>query len=377
MAHDVSEGFLRKIGTNWYWYYVENGQRKSCATKTSDEGEAEKFMITKRAEILKGVADSTSRLRFRDISSAYLASGKKPQASVIRDLDEFFGNKYVRTINVRTIEEFKTWRESLERVLETKAETLVKEIALRKLREPGKKPAEIAADAERWVEHGTRATTNKRLTILRAIFNFAVKRELIRKNEVPASFCLWDDVDNVRQGKFTEAQFKSILGEMPEKYHPYLRFLFGTGMRSGQAEAITWSMIGDDGVLRMPNFLSKNDQPYALPLKNEKGEPYGFAAMMLKSKKRTAGERVFDVAGLDMAWRLACDKIGIGVFDKKTKSFRGAKLHDFRRTAVYNMSDRGIGEGDGMSITGHRTASIYRRYGINDTQQQRRVLDKM
>jgi integrase len=377
MAHEVSEGFIRKIGNNYFWRCVVDGQKQQFATGTADVDEAEKFMISKRAELLKGVADSNGKLRYEALRDAYVGSGKTIASNIQRDLDEFFGGMYVRAITVRKITEFKKWRESSARVLETKAETLEKEINLRKLREPGKKLAQITAEATVWVENGVKATTNKRLTILRAIFNFAAKHDVIQNNDVPPSFCLWAKVDNVRQGKFTDAQFKAIVKELSEELHPFVHFLYGTGMRSGQAEAITWDMIDKHGVLTMSGFLTKNGQPYTLPLKNAKGEAYDFAAPLFERKTRIAGEKVFFTANLRAEWREACDKLGLGVFDKETRSYRGAELHDFRRTAVYNMTAKGVGEAGGMSITGHRTSSVYKRYGIQDVDAQRSVLEQI
>ena len=65
-----------------------------------------------------------------------------------------------------------------------------------------------------------------------------------------------------------------MLEELPA-YHQLLRFLHLTGMRSGQAAAITWDMIEKDNVLRMLGFLTKNKkEPYSLALTDESGQPF-------------------------------------------------------------------------------------------------------
>ena len=53
-------------------------------------------------------------------------------------------------------------------------------------------------------------------------------------------------------------------------------------------------------------------------------------------------------------WREACIRGGLP----------GLKFHDLRRSAVRNMERAGIPRNIAMSITGHPTESVYRRYDI-------------
>jgi hypothetical protein len=63
------------------------------------------------------------------------------------------------------------------------------------------------------------------------------------------------------------------------------------------------------------------------------------------------------------------------MFDRKTRSYRRAQLHDFRRTAASNMNAKGIQEGEAMTVTGRTTNSMYKRYGIEELDSQRDALD--
>jgi len=71
----------------------------------------------------------------------------------------------------------------------------------------------------------------------------------------------------------------------------------------------------------------------------------------------------------------AMNKLKLGMFDPKTRSYRGAQLHDFRRPAASNMNAKGIQEGKAMTVTGHKTNSMYKRYGIEELDSQRDALD--
>lgn len=391
MEHEVKGGGVRKPtakSTTYQMYLTIDGQKRFRSTETSDYEKAMDKLREWEAQAKVGHRETTG-LRYEEIRDDYLASGKNlghvPKdggaSAIQRDLDIFFKNIRVSAIGDR-LTEFRKWRESLAQVLESKAETLQKEIALRTLKVMGKRRKPLS-DIERikvekestaWVENGVKATTDKRLKYLSAIFHHAFKKtRKISKADIPYFPILGAKVDNVKQGKFSEQDLKDLLEKLPQ-YNQLISFLNLTGMRSGQAAAMTWDMIDKDNVLRMPGFLTKNKEPYSLALADENGTPYQETAFIVNMKLRPHGAPIFDMTNFRQEWRAACAKLKLGWFDPKTRAYRGAQPHDFRRTAITNFAEKGVNEDAAMSVTGHKTTSSHKRYKIGGAQVQRSAL---
>jgi len=55
------------------------------------------------------------------------------------------------------------------------------------------------------------------------------------------------------------------------------------------------------------------------------------------------------------AWQTACVKAGIPC----------KLVHDFRRSAVNSLNNAGVSIKTAMGLVGHKTMSVYNRYGIH------------
>jgi integrase len=61
----------------------------------------------------------------------------------------------------------------------------------------------------------------------------------------------------------------------------------------------------------------------------------------------------------------------------KAAGLSGKLFHDFRRTAARNMTAKGVPEQVAMTVTGHVTNSMFRRYSIVTLEDQREALRKV
>ncbi len=370
--HEISEGFTRKVGRNYFMILTIDGQKVQRKTGTNDPIAAYDMLQEWKAQAKLGFAVDT-RLRYENMRDHYLANGKTVAAAILRDLDMFFKNIRVAAITVDKMNEFRAWREAKDEELERKADTLRKEIAWR-VKKEGKVSAErrakIEAEAKQWVENGVKATTNKRLSILRAMFNRLAKDGKIKKSDVPP-IPIRANVDNKRRGFLEQEDLPKLLDKLPRNLHPIVTFIYETGMRSGAAGAITWGVVDKKLTeIHIPGHLLKNEEDLVLPLVDKTGKALpcfaGTVAYLKRVVREDDNEPLFESTNFRAEWREACDVLGLGMLDRKTRAYRGLKPHDFRRSACRNMIKARIPQAAAMAISGHKTDSIFTRYAITD-----------
>lgn len=226
--------------------------------------------------------------------------------------------------------------------------------------------------AARLAEKMTPATVNRELAALKRAFRLAVEQK--RVSAAPTIKLLAEH--NVREGFLEPADFDAVAVRLPEYLGDFARFAYLSGWRKGELQTLEWSDVDRaHGRVTLRRSRSKNGEPRVLPLTP------GLAAIIERQwqARQIAGRDgavtlsplVFHRAGHPVrdfrhAWATACDAAGVA----------GTLFHDLRRSAVRNMEKAGVTPSVAMKITGHKTASVYRRYRIVDEDDMREALAK-
>lgn len=91
------------------------------------------------------------------------------------------------------------------------------------------------------------ATIAYELACLKRVFSLAMRAgKAIQRPYIPSV-----KVDNARKGFFEPADFAAVEAKLPAALRPYVRFLYLTGWRSGEARGLTWADVNfEAGVVR-------------------------------------------------------------------------------------------------------------------------------
>ena len=234
------------------------------------------------------------------------------------------------------------------------------------------------------------STINRELQPLGKAFKLAIERRHL--SSAPLIRHL-SEQGNARQGFFNDAEFHALVDGLPKHLQDFVRFAYLTGWRKGEIASLRWEDVAGD-VIRLRPENSKNGEPRALILDGELAElvTRRRVSRQVKSENSvTLTDLVFHhkgraIADFRKAWARACVVAGVGKlvcprcyggvngeqhcakcnrqWKQERLKYVGRIFHDFRRTAVRNMVRAGVPEKVAMSISGHKTRSIFDRYNI-------------
>jgi len=209
-----------------------------------------------------------------------------------------------------------------------------------------------------------KATINRITQVLRQGYALA---------ELPAPKVVrLDESDNVRRGYFGEAEIRAVIANLPFELADFTLFGWHTGMRKGEIASLRWEdMDGDVIVLAGKN--AKNNENRQIPCV---GELADLIARRSAARSVKVGDTVMlcdlvfhrngePIREFRKSWARACKKAGVRRL-----------FHDLRRSAVRDMTRAGVSQNVAMSISGHKTIAMFKRYDIVDVSDQRQALNR-
>ena len=317
-------GCIYRRGKNYSIKYYKNGKPYVESTK-SDKLEVAKRLLKKReGEIAQGKLPGVvyDRIQFDELTEDYLVdyriNGKrtieKAERCVRYLLDEFGGMKAVDITTAR-----------------------------------------IKSYVEKRMESGiSNASINRELSAIKRMFNLAAQCTPSKVAHVPYVPMLKEN--NVRKGFIEHEDFLGLIEALPSYLKPVITFAYFSGWRRSEILGLQWKNINiREGTARLEPGETKNNEGRILYMED------ALWALMkgLHGKRRLdcpfvfhyKGKRLSDFRG---SWKKACQSIG----------FPGLLFHDLRRSGVRNMIRAGIPERVAMTISGHKTRSVFDRYNI-------------
>jgi integrase len=318
-------------GVKWIKYY-HHGEAIRESSGSGKDADARKLLKKRLGEISIGrfIGPDADKVTVRELAddykNDYRVNGKKSLDKAGRSVNhllEFFGDCRAHLVGADTVRKYVSKR------LEEKA---------------------------------ANATINRELAALKRMFNLGIQAEKIYKKPHIAML----QEDNVRKGFFEYAQFVALRDALPDYFKGPATFAYYTGWRKREILSLKWNQVDLNArTVRLDPGTTKSGEGRVIILEGEI-----LQAVHEQWERRKVAEipgqsptllcpYVFhrkgnQIRGFRDLWATAC----------KEANLAGRVFHDFRRTAVRNMVRAGVPERVAMTVSGHRTRSVFDRYNI-------------
>ena len=170
----------------------------------------------------------------------------------------------------------------------------------------------------------------------------------------------------------TLERFQAVLAGLSDPYRAVALAAFWTACRQGEIRRWRWEFVDlDSRTVLLPD--TKSGTPRQVPLP----QPVWAALVGLSMRRERDwpmcpwvftldGRKELSIWALDSAWRRACKRAGVSI-----------RFHGLRHTAITNYRAAGVEEGSIMAISGHKTRSVFDRYGIQPEAKLREAAEKI
>ncbi len=338
-------GTLYQRGNVWWIQYYRNGRAFRESAKTPDKDTARDLLRIKEGDAARGlpIAPRVNQATFDELAADVITDYKVNGQRSLSDAE--------RRFNLHLLPVFGGWRATNITTVDFRRYTLARQAA-----------------------KATNGTINRELAMAKRAFilgmdagkiTFRPKVPMLREN-------------NVRAGFFERAQFEAVRRHLPDELQNMVTFAYITGWRTqSEVQRLQWRQVDfEAGTVRLEAGTTKNGEARVFPFTRELRALLEAQRAYTDAVQRERGiicPHVFHRNGKPIlyfrkSWKNACklagcpDRLG----------------HDFRRTAVRNLVRAGIPERVAMTMTGHKTRSVFERYNLvspGDLTEAARKLD--
>jgi integrase len=241
--------------------------------------------------------------------------------------------------------------------------------------------ASVKAYIEKRMQEGlSNASINRELAALKRMFHLGAQCTPPKVNLIPYIPMLKES--NIREGFFEYGEYLALRDTLPDYIKPVVTFAYHSGWRKQEILSLTWNNVDlKERIVRLNPGETKNEKGREFYMSEE----LLIEMQSLHSDRRLGCPYVFYRDGQPIkdfreAWKSACIKAGLYTV-VKNESGSETKVpskifHDFRRTAVRDMVRSGIPERVAMTISGHKTRSVFDRYNIVNDQDLKEAAKK-
>ena len=210
----------------------------------------------------------------------------------------------------------------------------------------------------------TGTTLNKEIASLKTIFKRALVNGQIDRNPILG---VKRYKEFSRDRTLGPGEYQALLAQCQPHVRDIVQLAHSTGMRCGEILGLRWDQVDlKNGVLILEAEDTKTQEKREIPLS-------GTLVELFRRTPRTLGSpHVFTwkgkrIGSVKTAFYGACRRTGIEDFH----------FHDLRHCAITNYRKAGVPDNVIMSISGHKTHSVFKRYDRVDRGDRLAALRKM
>lgn len=256
---------LYKRGKTWWMSFNFNGKHIQKSTKTTSKRTAETIESAYRTQLAKGEVGIETKPDAPDFTSAiteflaWSAVEHKSKPNTVRSynstskaLIEFFGKTSIDEIEPGNVEKFKQWRskQKTKPRREPKPKKAVKS--------KDKKDDKTKAKPKAKPTFLRPATINRELALLKILFNFFIKKDILIKNSVSRVKLLSEDNEQMRVLSLDEEKLYLMAASQP--LQDFATIMVDTGMRPEEVSRIERKNVFLSQGLSVYSFRQNKDR---------------------------------------------------------------------------------------------------------------------